>query len=257
MRYPIISILLLTGTLAVLIVAPARAAEFIAVTNNAPPLKYVRDGVIGGISGDILTELMERTGHTFTSIPTPVPLEDSLPLARRTPGYICVGLVKTPNRAPFFKWVGPYYTFATGIVVKKSRNFSIARLEDAKGMVLASVINSAPEKKYGTTVLDPKQLKRFPTTREALLALTGDAVDGLLMPTAPAYHLMVELGFEPSEYVTAITLENQELNFAFHHKTDDTVIQAFQRQLEAMKQTDETGMSPYLKIISRHSARSF
>lgn len=249
--------LALIGLFAVLLVSPARAEEFTAVTNNVPPLKYVKDGVVGGISGDILAELLKRTGHTLKSISNPMPLGDAMSMTERNSGFICVGLVKNPSRAPLFKWVGPYYTFATGIIVKKSRKISIARLAEAKGLVLATVINSASEKKYTDTLLGKNRFKRFPTTREAILALTGDSVDGLLMPTAPAYHLMAKMKVEPNDYVTAIALDNLEMYFAFNTETDDTIIKALQKEFEALKQADDTGMSLYLEILSRHSVRTY
>lgn len=245
--------------IALLLTAPTSeaAGEFTVFTNVVPPIKYVKDDRITGITGDILAHILNKEGFGIKEPARPLPLAETIERTQSEPGSICLGLAKTPQRRPHFKWVGPAYTVNTGIIAKKSKRLSIPRLKDTKGLTLASVIDSAPENRLKGKAFEEEQLKRFPTTHEAVRALADDEVDGLLMPTSPAYAIMEELGIPADEYVTVITLDSLELYFAFHLNTSNSLIDRLQAELEAMRKTDGQGMSLYLSIISRYPGRSY
>jgi polar amino acid transport system substrate-binding protein len=229
----------------------AAAQSFTVITNSVPPFKFLKNGKPSGMAGDLLTYLFRITGHSVAQSRS-IPMAQFLHGGYKEPGSVFLSLSKGHQQNHGFKFVGPIFTAKSGIIVKKSSQFRLARIHDAKAMILASVINSAPEKGLMGTALEEKHFLRFTTPQEAIKALVTDKADGLLLATAAAYHLMAREGIDTNLFETALTLDSIPLYFAFHADTPDHVIEQLQATLDEMKQPDETGMSPYLKIISAY-----
>lgn len=236
-----------------LLAMPAWAETFTVYTNLAPPIKDVEDDRPTGITGDLLVELFRLSGHELEPITKVVPLVTALEKVKKEHGTVCLGLAKNPQRSPHYKWVGPIHTIKSGIVAKKSRALSIPSLKATKGLTIATVINSAPERMLMGKGLEKRQRRRFATTKEAIQALANDKVDGLLMPIAATYRSMNKMGIPTREYETAIVLNSIKLYFAFNRETSDETIEGMQQTLDAMKQTDSSGNSAYLEIIAKYS----
>lgn len=230
---------------------PAAADSFTVITNNVPPFKFIEDGELSGMAGDLLKTLFQATGHTVgrTRI---MSMSRYLAEAYREPGTVFLALSKSHERGHGLKWVGPIFTAGSGIIVKKARDLRLARIQDARGMTLASVIHSAPEDALMGKAIGEKHFLRFATPGEAVRALADDRADGLLLATAAAYRRMRLDGIDPDLYHTALTLESIPLYFAFSPQTPDSVVNELQAALERMKRPDAKGMSPYLAIVSRY-----
>lgn len=230
---------------------PASADSFTVFTNNVPPFKFLENGAPSGMAGDLLKHLFAATGQTIAATRSTT-MHRFLTDEHQKPGTVFLALSKSHRQGHIFKWVGPIFKAASGIVIKRSRHIRLARIADARGLVLASVIGSAPEEMLMGTAFAADQFLRFKSPQEAIRALVEDRADGLLLATAPAYHLMTRAGIDTDDYETALTLDAIPLHFAFHPDTPDAVIERLQAALDAMKQSDGTGMSPYLKIVSKY-----
>jgi len=230
---------------------PASSQSFTVVTNTVPPFKFLKDGRPSGMAGDLLTYLFRATGYSIAQTRV-TSMAQFLDKGYTEPGTVFLSLSKSHQRGHGFKWVGPIIMAKSGIIVKKSRHLRLARIHDAQQLTLASVIGSAPENALMGTALGKERFLRFPSPQEAIRALVDDKADGLLLSTAVGYHLMAREGIDTDRFETALTLEPIPLYLAFHSSTPDRVIDRLQTALDAMKQPDETGMSPYLKIISAY-----
>jgi len=231
---------------------PAWAENFTIVTNSVPPIKIVENGTLTGVMGDLLHAVMNRTDHTLDDNIRVMPLKQALNETKDTPNTVCPALVRTPQRTPNYKWVGPVYTVQSGIIAKKKHNVHLPSLKDSKGMLFASVINSGPERMLLGRKLQKDQLLRFDTTQEAIQALIDDKVDALLMSLPPAFSVLKQMNAAPESYETVLVFNTMDLYFAFNADTDNAIIQELQKALKAIKKADKTGMSEYLKITSRY-----
>lgn len=244
-------LLYLTVAGALLFALPAQAESFTVFTNIIPPYKMIRDGQPSGMAGDLLVHLLANTGHTIRETRT-MTHREYLSQAFDMPGAVYLALARDYQDKRPLKWVGPIFSANTGIVVKKSSGLRLERIDDATGLILASIIESSPEKMLLDKAIPRKQFLRFDTAREAIHALADGRADGLLMADAGAYSLMQAEGINPRDYRTALVLEALPLYFAFDWSTPDETIAQLQSALDAMKRPDETGMSPYLKVLSRY-----
>lgn len=240
-----------------LFASPAPAAEFTVVTNLVPPIKDMDNGRLSGITGDILAEVMKRSGHTLSPKVQIVPLSEALDITGTRPGTICLALARTPERTPHYKWVGPVYSVHTGIIAKRSRALNLPSLHAASKLTLASVKDSAPEKLLMGSRIPASQFRRFKTALEAVRALGNDEVDGLLMPIAPTYHLMHANHINPEQYESAIVFDTMKLYFAFNPDTETHVIHEIQQALDDLKKRNRAGHSEYLSIISKYYGAGF
>jgi|GEM_PF-2516350 len=242
------------GIIAALIALPtlAVADEFMVVTNIVPPIKEVQNGKLTGITGNVLIEVMERSGHTLNPKVKITPISQALKIIESTSGTIYPGLALCPQREQNYKWVGPVYSIHSGIIAKKSRALNLPCLDAAKDLTIASVIDSAPEQRFLDTGIPKKQLIRFKTSREAINALVEGRADGLLMAVTPTYHMMREGNINPNDYETVLLLDTMKLYFAFNPDTDTETIQEIQQALNDLKKTDDCGNSDYLNIVSQY-----
>ncbi|MBG0789424.1 MAG: transporter substrate-binding domain-containing protein [Desulfovibrionaceae bacterium] len=229
----------------------AEARSFTVFTNNAPPFKFLKDGKPSGMAGDLLMHLLKITGHAVARTRATT-MNHFLESDYRQKDAVFLSLSQKHQQGNRFKWVGPIFTATSGIVVKRSRRIRLARISDAKTLVLSSVIDSGPERTLLGAALSEQRFLRFKRPEEAVMALVNDQADGLLLATAAAYWFLGRQGIDTSDYETALTLDPIPLYFAFHPDTPDAVIEELQKALDAMRQTDAEGMSPYLKIVSKY-----
>jgi polar amino acid transport system substrate-binding protein len=222
------------------------------VTNLVPPIKEVHDGKLTGITGHVLIEVMKRSGHTLNPKVKIAPISQALKIVKSASNTIYPGLARCPLREEHYKWVGPVYSIHSGIIAKKSRALNLPCLDAAKGLTIASVIDSAPEQRLLNNGIPKRQLIRFKTPREAINALVEGRADGLLMAVNPSYHMMQEDNINPTDYETVLLLDTMKLYFAFNPDTETETIEEIQQALNELKKTDDRGNSDYLNIVSHY-----
>jgi len=117
----------------------ANAQSLRLATENYPPYNVVSaDGAtITGVSTEIVTELMRRSGETYAL--DAFPWARALFLAESDPDVCVFSTARTVRREPLFKWVGPIvkkYTWSIFARVDDNRHPS--KLEDLRPYVIGS-----------------------------------------------------------------------------------------------------------------------
>ena len=106
------------------------AVELTILTENLPPLNYVKEGELVGPSVDIVKEIQRRVGSN-ESIQV-YPWSRAYKLALEMENVILFSTTYTKDRHDKFKWVGPLAIKRDILVAKKGSRIIIKDIVDAK-----------------------------------------------------------------------------------------------------------------------------
>lgn len=231
----------------------ASAGDFTIFTNDIPPIKWERDGLPGGITGDVLLRIATDAGFKIERGDTHgMPLVDAYRMGKETPGGIVLGLARIPERENDFKWVGPVYDTFFGFIARKSRHIRLTRVKDAENYSIGTIRGGAAEKvaiKFGLPETD---ITRFLKTDEAIEQLVNGNIDLLVFPKSPAFYYLMQKKVKPGEFEFVYEMRGASLYFAFNKATGDDVIKKFQDALDRLKEPGETGKSPYEALVGKY-----
>jgi len=133
------------------------AASLRILTENLPPLNYVKDGVLVGPSVEMVREIQRRTGSTAEI--QVYPWARAYQIALEEKNVVLFGVSHTPPRENKFKWVGPLATKRDIFVAQKGSNIAINSLEDAKRVGRIGVLRDDTKEEFlemnGFTNLEP------------------------------------------------------------------------------------------------------
>jgi polar amino acid transport system substrate-binding protein len=230
---------------------PGKAGDFKVFVNPLPPLKYLQDGMVTGVAGDIFIQVMQQAGLSFeTTDIKECSLSQSMEEVAATPNTLCLALAKTPQREKTFIWVGPIYTSRIAFIGKRSNHITVNTLKDAQKYTVVTVRNSAPHKIL-TEAAFPHTILTA-TTEEAIKLLDEGKADLFLFPISPAFYSMTYIGVPSCDYEKLLEVKNVTMYFAFNPKTNKDKIERFSKAFEALKPPDDQGECPYRKIIKSH-----
>ena len=121
---------LLMASVFIFSVQPLLSAELTILTENMPPLNYLKDGVLVGPSVEIVKEIQKRVGsHEQIKV---FPWARAYKMALEKENVVLFGMTHTKDREDKFKWIGPLATKRDILVAKKDSGIVINSLEDAK-----------------------------------------------------------------------------------------------------------------------------
>lgn len=246
---PLVILLLL------LLSTTAHAGEYRILTNQLPPIKFQRDGVVQGIAMDVLLEIARMSGMDLSAKDARVaPWDEIYRTTLDTPGTICLTMAKTPKRAPLFKWVGPIYKTRLGLLAKKSAGVRIESLKDAASYDICSIIESAPERLLVAGGIPAASLIRTAASSDGVRMLDNGSVDLFAFAKTPAFYVMMQQGMDPKKYEMVYEMRTAELYIAFNRETDDAVIAGLQRALDDLKAQVDGTPSRYDRIVMGYFA---
>jgi len=105
------------------------AAELRLLTEEAPPMSFIRDGEPSGFSVEVVRALLARTGDSGKI--EVLPWTRAFHLAQQAADTALFSTVRTPVREDRFHWVGPIVVGTTSFYSLKSRHLVIDTLQQA------------------------------------------------------------------------------------------------------------------------------
>lgn len=217
-------------------VYPAFSAELTILTENLPPLNYVKAGVLVGPSVEIVKEIQRRVGSRE---PIKVyPWARAYKMALEEENVVLFGTTHTEARQDIFKWVGPLARKRDILVAKKGAGIKITSLEDAKKVTRIGTLREDTRerflKSHGFTNLESvsdeqKNAKKLLLGRIELWAYKK-----------PGLKTVCELaGVDYNEVEEVYSLREIDVSIAFSKKTSDSIVQMWQTAFKEMS-TDGT-----------------
>ena len=212
-------------------VQPVLSAELTILTENLPPLNYLKDGVLVGPSVEIVKEIQRRVGsHEQIKV---YPWARAYKMALEDENVVLFGTTYTKVRHDKFKWVGPLATKRDILVAKKGSGIKINSLEDAKKVKRIGTLRDDTRERLlnslGFTNLEPVSDEQ----KNAKKLVLG-RID-LWTYKKPGLKTVCELaGVDYNEIEEVYHLRKIDLMIAFSKKTSDSIVQNWRNAFNEM-----------------------
>jgi len=212
-------------------VQPVLSAELTILTENLPPLNYVKDGLLVGPSVEIVKEIQRRVGsHEQIKV---YPWARAYKMALEDENVVLFGTTHTKVRHNKFKWVGPLATKRDILVAKKGSGIRINSLEDAKKVKRIGTLRDDTREQYlklsGFTNLEPVSDEQ----KNAKKLVLG-RID-LWTYKKPGLKTVCELaGVDYDEIEEVYHLREINVDIAFSKKTSDSIVQKWRNAFNEM-----------------------
>ena len=236
-------LLMIMASVFLVSVQPAVSAELTILTENLPPLNYVKDGVLVGPSVEIVKEIQRRVGSKEEI--KVYPWARAYKMALEEENVVLFGMTHTKVREDIFKWVGPLATKRDILVAKKGSGIKISSLEDAKRVNRIGTLRDDTRerllKRHGFTNLESVSDEQMNAKKLAL-----GRID-LWAYKKPGLKTVCELaGVDYNDVEEVYHLRVINVDIAFSKKTSDAIVQKWRNAFNAML-ADGTLMKIYNK----------
>jgi polar amino acid transport system substrate-binding protein len=205
---------------------------FQLVTEEYPPVTFIKAGKPSGLVTDIVREIAARRG-----VPDNIRLtswKNAYNMALLYPNVVLFSAERTPERESLFRWVGPVGKNSAILYARKSSGMKIGSLEDARKVAA-----------IGTTTdwFTEQQLKRegfdnllsSPDPRDNVRQLMNGQVQLAVFTDITVPEIVREAGYEMTDLEPVFTVGRTYFYIALSIDTPKDVVAAWQSTLDALK----------------------
>ena len=212
-------------------VQPLMSAELTILTENLPPLNYLKEGVLVGPSVEIVKEIQKRVG--LSEEIKVYPWARAYKMALEDENVVLFGMTHTKVREDIFKWVGPLATKRDILVAKKGSGVKINSLEDAKKVKRIGTLRDDTRERllqsHGFT-----NLESVSDEQKNAQKLVMGRID-LWAYKQPGLKTVCELaGVDYDEIEEIFHLRVIDVSIAFSKKTSDSIVQKWRNAFNDM-----------------------
>jgi polar amino acid transport system substrate-binding protein len=206
-------------------------AELMILTENLPPLNYVKEGKLIGPSVDIVREIQRRVG---SRVPIQVyPWSRAYQLALDKENVVLFSTTYTKDRKDKFKWVGPLARKRDILIAKKGSGIKINKIEDAKKMQRIGTLRDDTRERllesYGFT-----NLESVSDEQKNAQKLSLGRID-LWAYKIPGMKTVCKLAnVNPNGFEEVYSLRDIEVMIAFSKKTSDAIVEEWKAAFDSM-----------------------
>lgn len=211
-------------------------------TEEYPPYNYVENGVIRGLSVDILLLVWAKTGVNKTRKDIhAVPWARGVRTIKTTPGTCLFTTSITAERKETLGWkfvfpVPQISDDVSHIIAKKTIGLKFHSIENLKayngsfgvvrGDVGASLLVNAG--------VNPKRIDKAPTPESLITKLIMGRHDLISYGFPTTRAIMIKKGINPDDYEIVFSFPNRPHGYAFHRNTSPKVIDRLQKALDEL-----------------------
>lgn len=239
------SLLLLSFCLLLLLAAGPSLAQKRLLSEEFPPVNFSQDEIPKGLSVEVVQEVQRRLKLDQKI--------EFLPWARayreaQQGGQVALFVMaRTPARERLFKWVGPVVTFYSSLYGPAQGGIRLRSLDDAKKAQAVLVVRDwfTAEELATLGFRNLVSVSDSSTAIRMLLARRAEffATERLSMPK-----IMEQAGISEDALEIVYSYASSEGYIAFSLDTPDRVVQAWRKQLAAMKR-DGSFMAIYRRWL--------
>lgn len=202
------------------------------LTEEYPPVTFMKDGKVTGFVTDIVREIIARQG-----IPDKIRLtswDEAYTIALKTPNVVLFSAERTDKREKLFQWVGPVGKNSAIFYAKKGSGIKINSLEEARKLAaIATTTNWFTEqylKNKGFTNLVSSPL---PTTNVKQLMDGSVQVSVFTDITVP--EIVKKAGYSMDDLEPVFLVSNTYFYIAMSLGTPVEMVKKWQTALDGMK----------------------
>lgn len=211
--------------------ATGHSVELTILTENLPPLNYLRDGQLVGPSVEIVQEIQRRIGSDDQI--QIFPWARAYRIALEKENVVLFGTTQTEARKDLFKWVGVLSTKKDILLARKDAHITISNLEEAKKVSRIGTLREDTKERFlqsqGFTNLEPVSDERKNAKKLSL-----GRID-LWAYKKPGYKIVCELaGVDHEDFEEVYHLREIDVSIAFSKKTADEIVAIWRKAYDEM-----------------------
>lgn len=219
--------------LCVLLVALCVSAEaqLRLLTEDAPPMSFIRDGEPRGFAIEVVRALLARTGDSGQI--ELMPWTRALYLAQQDEDIALFFTVRTPEREDKFHWVGPIVVGTTSFYSLKARKLVIDTLQQAA----ASGPLALPKQWYTYETLSAKgftNLYGVPSSKQMMTMLKHGRVNLIATEDLTLAGELAAVELKPQDVTAHVPFMRSAYYIAFSPQTSVVRVVRWQRALQQM-----------------------
>lgn len=235
--------------LCLLVGTSARSQSLQIVTEEFPPYNYTEDGLITGMSTEIVVAACKNVG-----LPTEIkvyPWARTYEIAQTEPNTLIFSIARSPGREKLFHWAGTVAPVQSCLFALKSRtDIQINDLTEArKYFIITQLKGWIAQVLLKQGFVEGKQFFGITSVDRAYLMLRTDRGDLLGYPELVMHYTIKKTGLKPERAIRKVYCfkEGLQLYAAFSLKTPRAMVEQFQSGLKAIK-SDGT----YQQILEKY-----
>lgn len=245
--------LLIPSTTAADRATPAKNPVYI--TEQFPPFSCQEDGMLQGISVDLLEKMLVHMNMTLNGSEIKLlPWDKGYQMALQDNNTIIFSTGRIPERETLFKWVGPISSIKVVLFALNEMHIKINSPGDLRVLKIGVVKNSAEGPLVIKAGAKQGNLVEMNNTTEIIDMLMAGTIDAWAYPDLVGVWLADKAGLNASEYEVVYQLTKETpLYYAFNNGTSDSTVKGFQEALNQTKKGKEIdGISDFEKILYRY-----
>lgn len=207
------------------------AEGLMILTENLPPLNYVKDGMLIGPAVEIVKEIQRRVGSN-TQVQV-YPWARAYKIALDEENIILFSMTHTQVRKDKFNWIGPIASKSDIFVAKKGSGIKINSIEDAKKVDFIGTLRDDVKdiflKRRGFTNLVPTH-----DDQRNAKKLVLDRID-LWVTKKPGFKTICDLaGVNYHEIEEVYNIRELDISIAVSKKTSNVIVQQWNTAFNEM-----------------------
>ncbi|AUH51319.1 hypothetical protein CXB49_11085 [Chromobacterium sp. ATCC 53434] len=202
------------------------------LTEDDPPLSFIRDGHPAGLVVDVVREIQHRIDNRDPILL--VPWARAYRQAQLEPNTALFNTNRIAERERLFKWVGPVTVTQGSFFVRSDSKLTLDSLDGAKRLGQVLVVRDW----YLQLMLTAHgfaNLKPIAGPSQMVSMLMHGRAEVIASENTTLPTQLKLLGYRPADVRPAFTFIHTYGYIAFSPQTSDEVVQAWQRALDGMK----------------------
>jgi polar amino acid transport system substrate-binding protein len=206
---------------------------FQLVTEEYPPVTFMKSGKPSGFVTDMVTEIAARQGNPDTIRLTS--WKNAYNMTLLYPKVVLFSAERTPEREALFQWVGPVGKNNAILYAKKGSGLQIKRLEEARNLAaIATTTNWFTEQQLKREGF--RNLVSSPDPRDNVRQLMRGDVQLSVFTDITIPEIVREAGYSLSDLEPVFTIGRTYFYIALSRDTPREAVDAWQSTLVRLKQ---------------------
>ncbi len=224
-------------------------------TEPLPPYNYEENGTIKGLSIDLLTAIIQKSGYVVPADHIQiVPWETALENALTQNNSVVFSTGRTPEREGLFQWVGPISIERDVLFAHPKANLSIEKPADLKEFRIGVTPGHAGTEMLLNAGVNKEQIVTEANISKLIRMLESGEIDLWCYPELTGRYYAEQVTGNYYAFNVVYPLEEMGIYYAFHRDVSNATVHAFQQALDELKtDKDETGVSEYERILGRYN----
>lgn len=220
-----------SSTLIFILTNSSFAKDDLAImTENWPPLNYVKEDLLVGPSVDIVHAIQEKLNDKNEIVVLPWKRAYNYTLTKKN--NILFSMARSEKRENLFKWIGPIAEKRYSFFAKKNFKFKINSLDDARKFTIGVQQGAHAEDFLARKGF--KNLQKANTATQYIQMLAKNRFDLMLDSHSTVTKLIKELAMNKNDFKEVFVVKKTFLYIVFNKQTDDSIVLAWQKAYDEL-----------------------